>query len=116
MSNIKRCIDRMVTVESHKTTIILTVIFNLIDAVLTLAWVTWELALESNPIMASAIDMGPIQFMTIKIVIVNLGVTVLWLRREKTWVRCAALGTLGVYSYVMMIHLFFIIDTIINLF
>ena len=108
--NIKQQADQMVSIDSHRVTLILTVIFNLLDAGFTLIWVLAGHAIEANPLMASALDFGPIAFMLAKITVVNLGLTILWIRRRRVWVRFAALGIFGLYSYVMMIHLFFILE------
>jgi hypothetical protein len=112
--NIEQQDDQLISIESHRITLILTVIFNLFDAGLTLTWVLAGHAIEANPLMASALDLGPIAFMFAKIAVVNLGLTMLWLQKKKIWVRYAALGILGLYSYVMMIHSFFIADLILR--
>jgi len=114
--NIEKHSNQLISRESHRTTLILTVIFNFIDATLTLGWVLAGYAVEANPLMASALDLGPTAFMFAKIAVVNLGLTMLWLQRKKTWVRAAALAILGLYSYVMMIHAFFILDIILGRF
>ena len=114
--DIKQQADKLVSIESHRVTLILTVILNLLDAGLTLTWVLAGYAIEANPLMASALDFGPIPFMLAKITVVNLGLTILWIRRRRTWVRFAALGIFGMYSYVMMIHSFFIFDVILGRF
>ena len=111
--NIKQQISELVSIESHRMTLILTVIFNLFDAVLTLVWVLDGHAVEANPLMASALEFGPITFMLAKITIVSLGLMILWIRRKRTWVRFAALGIFGMYTYVMMMHTFFIFDVIL---
>ncbi len=114
--DIKKQVEQLVSIKSHRITLILTVIFNLFDAGFTLIWVLAGHAVEANPLMASALDFGPVPFMIAKIAVVNLGLTILWIRRRRTWVRFAALGVFGVYSYVIMIHLFFILDTILGRF
>ena len=112
--NIEQQSDQLISIESHKVTLIFIIVFNLIDAILTLYWVIDGQAVEANPLMASALEIGPIAFMFCKIAVVSLGLTILWIRRRRAWVRLAALIILGLYSYVMMIHTFFIFDVILG--
>ena len=113
---VRQYVGQLISIESHRTTLGLTIVFNLIDAVLTLVWILTGHAIEANPLMAFALDLGPIIFMLTKITVVSLGLTILWIRRKRIWVRYAALAIFGIYSYVMMIHLFFILDTILDAF
>jgi len=113
---VRQYAGRLISIESHRTTLGLTAVFNLVDAVLTLIWILTGHAIEANPLMASALDFGPVIFMLTKITVVSLGLTILWIRRKRVWVRYAALAIFGMYSYVMMIHASFILDTILDAF
>ena len=114
--NIGQQSGQLISIESHRVTLIFTIVFNLIDAILTLYWVMDGHAIEANPVMASALEIGPVAFMFCKIAVVSLGLTILWIRRRRAWVRFAALAIFGLYAYVMMIHTFFIFDVILGRF
>lgn len=68
------------------------VVFNLLDAVLTLTVVHAGAATEANPLMDVSLDWGAFWFVAVKLSLVSLGVHLLWSLRR---VRLAVVGLVG---------------------
>ena len=81
-----------------------TLVFNLIDAVLTLALVSSGLAVEANPIMAFFLEVGPLTFMAAKIALVSLGVGVLWHFKRYQLALVGTLAVFGIYTTLLAYH------------
>lgn len=78
---------------------------NLVDALLTLAWVELGVAREANPLLAGLLALSPALFVAAKSALVSLGLGLLFLLRQR---RMAVLGiwsALGLYLLVLGIHL-----------
>lgn len=58
-------------------------IFNVIDAISTWVLFSKGYITEQNPLMEAAIHAGPIPFFTIKMLLVLLGLSVLWLTKNR---------------------------------
>lgn len=58
------------------------IILNLFDGIFTTYWIETNKATEANPFMAELINY-PIAFMVIKLTLVSLGISFLWLQRNK---------------------------------
>ena len=82
-----------------------TLVFNLIDAVMTLLVVMLGLAIEANPLMAELLDGSPQLFVIGKIALVTGGVAVLWLNRTSKLAKVGASVTFSAYAAVMLVHL-----------
>ena len=83
------------------------VIMNFLDAVFTLLWVEGGWATEMNPMMAEALSMGPGAFILIKLGLVSLAVTLLWMRREHIVARMLVPPLALIYCCVVTFHLLF---------
>lgn len=82
-----------------------TLVFNLLDIVLTLTVVVLGIAVEANPLMARVLDVGPVPFALLKLGIVSAGVWVLFHHRHH---RLASVGTCAVftaYAALMVWHM-----------
>jgi hypothetical protein len=73
---------------------------NVIDALSTLYWVQAGMAVESNPIMAGALAIGPAAFICMKIALVSLAVVLLSRMHESTVARVAVLPLVLLYSFI----------------
>ena len=82
-----------------------TLVFNLLDTVLTLLVVRLGLASEANPVMAGALDASPVVFALAKIGVVSLGVLVLWKFRQRRIAVAGGVGVFCVYAMVMLYHI-----------
>jgi hypothetical protein len=65
------------------------VVFNLVDAMFTLAYTHLGLAREANPLLEQTLADSPLRFMIIKLGLVSMGVTLLWRLRDR---RAAVAG------------------------
>jgi hypothetical protein len=93
------------SITSFRNGIILLMIFNVIDALYTLAWIQNGLAVEANPIMDSALSIGPGTFILVKVLMVSLGLTLLWRLRETTFARMALIIPAVFYSAIIGTHI-----------
>lgn len=82
-----------------------TLVFNLLDAILTILVVTMGLAVEANPLMAAALDESPIVFGVVKMGIASAGCYVLWRHRERTIAVMGTAVVFTVYAGVMIYQL-----------
>ncbi len=79
-------------------------LLNVLDAGLTLHWVTNNIAQEANPLMDYLISQGPWLFVTIKTILVGLGTWLLWNYRQSRASWAAMSCCLAVYIWIMFIH------------
>lgn len=86
---------------------------NLIDASLTILWVTAAYATEANPFMAVLLNAHPFIFMVFKITLVSLGVHTLWEYRERWSAYVGGFIVFFAYAYVMYIHFSFLYLTFV---
>jgi hypothetical protein len=82
-----------------------TLVLNVVDAFLTLYWITSGFATEANPLMAVLIEEHPLVFIVVKFSLVFLGSTLLWRYRKRPLsVICIFLAFM-VYYGVVLYHL-----------
>jgi hypothetical protein len=81
-----------------------TLVFNLVDAIVTLWVVSSGIATEANPLMARALERGPVAFAICKLGVVSLGVLVLWRERARRLAVVGAVAVFAVYLLVMAYH------------
>ena len=84
--------------------LVATLVFNVIDAFLTIALVVEGLAVEANPFMRAALDHGPGVFFLAKMSIVCHGLGTLWTFRERTLAWVGAAITFAAYLALMVYH------------
>jgi len=82
----------------------LTLVFNLIDLVSTVTFVTLGYAEEANPLMASLLELGAPVFAAAKIAMVSVGVYVLWRFRHLAVARAGSVAVSAAYGALMLYH------------
>ena len=80
-------------------------VINLIDATLTLRWISSGVAIEANPLMAALISYSPVLFWYVKVFVVSAAVIGLWINRKRSWVQFATSALAIIYGWVFLIHL-----------
>ncbi len=81
------------------------VVLNLLDAVFTLWWVRLGLAEEANALLKDLVSERPVLFMLVKLVLVSLGASFLWLRRRQAFAVIAIFAVFFIYYLVLLHHL-----------
>ena len=81
-----------------------TLVFNLLDALLTLAIVSAGLAIEANPLMAELLARGPVLFVGAKLALVSAAVVVLWRYWTPRLARLGAGLSFTAYAAIMLVH------------
>lgn len=81
-----------------------TLVFNLVDAVLTLLVVNLGAAEEANPLMAAALEASPLAFMALKLGLVSAGILFLWSKRSLRIAHFGGLAVFLVYAGVVAWH------------
>ena len=79
-------------------------LFNIIDAVATLAWIEAGIAEEGNPLMAWLIERGDLYFITGKLSLVVAGLAILWTGRGHRLARAGLWVIAAVYAALMIFH------------
>lgn len=87
-----------------KTILSATLVFNLIDAILTLFVVHAGAAVEANPVMAAAFVGGPVTFVMAKFALVSAGISVLWKYRERPLAIVGGVVVFAAYALLMPYH------------
>lgn len=81
-----------------------TLVFNLVDAVLTLLVVSLGAAEEANPLMAAALNASPLAFMALKLGLVSAGILFLWSKRSLKIAHVGGFAVFLVYAGVVAWH------------
>jgi hypothetical protein len=84
---------------------VVVLLFNLLDAALTLLWTTAGVATEANPLLAPILERSPVEFMAIKVALVTFGVLLLWRLRWRQSARTAMVAGALAYSALVVYHL-----------
>ena len=82
-------------------------VLNLADAIFTLIWVRWGLALEANVLMRDLVNEHALGFMLAKLVLVSAGSWLLWQRRHHPVSVVAIFTVFIVYYGVLLYHVQF---------
>lgn len=80
-------------------------VFNALDGLLTIAWVTTGLAQEANPLMDPLLAFHPALFMVAKLTLVGLGSLLLWRHRTKPSAVIGIVGLFMAYYLLLLYHL-----------
>ena len=88
-----------------KLLLVLTVVFNIIDIIVSICVIHYGTAEEANPVMEMYLGLGIIPFILAKVVLVGGGCVILWRHREKF---LATAGTYLVFSYYLSLMGYFI--------
>ena len=62
----------------------LLVVLCMLDAILTVAWITMDIAIEANPLMKVLIQESNIAFVVIKLLVSYTGIWILYQNQKKT--------------------------------
>jgi len=79
---------------------------NLLDALLTIAWVRSGVATEGNQLMANLLDIGNAPFLTVKVAMGFVATLVLVRYGQHRIARYGLVFALSVYMGLMAIHIF----------
>ena len=80
-------------------------VMNVLDAILTIYWISAHKAVEANPLLAELAHSHPLRFVTVKLALVSLGSGLLWrLRRNPLAVIGIFAAFLG-YYFLLVYHL-----------
>jgi len=93
--------------KDYKFFIILTVLMllNIIDAAATAYWVDNQLAIETNPLMESWLNMSPFFFIFMKVALVLACGVLLWKLRDRKLTYVLLIPVFIVYVYVFIKHI-----------
>lgn len=80
-------------------------ILNVADAIFTLLYTGFGLAVEGNPLMDQAMAQGPVLFMAVKLALVSGGVFVLLQLRQRRAAVFAIAGGAVAYAFLCVYHL-----------
>ncbi len=94
----------LISPRSFRLALAVLLVLNLFDAASTSLWVALGITGESNPLMATAIDVGFGPFVLGKVALVGLGVWMLWGLRGRRMARVALLPAVLLYCFVGGTH------------
>jgi hypothetical protein len=77
---------------------------NVIDAAVTLFWVSTGRASEANPLMAPLLDANAVVFVLVKLSLVMLGVLLLWRLRRHPLAVVGILLVFVAYYVALLLH------------
>lgn len=86
--------------------LILTYIFtlNILDAILTIAWIKLGIASEANPLMAKVLSFGFLPFFFIKVLLVAFALGILWKLRDHALSNLTSLIAAVFMTAVIVYH------------
>ena len=82
-----------------------TIVLNLLDAVLTLVWLALGAAVESNPLMETSLIWGTIPFVLCKLALVAGGSYLLWQYRQRAFAVIGVFAGFLMYYFLLIYHL-----------
>ena len=85
-----------------------TLVLNLVDAILTLFWVGAGFAREANPLMRDLVVHHPVYFAVAKLGLVGLGSLLLWWLRDRPLAVIGIFAAFAVYYLILLHHLRFL--------
>ena len=97
--------DTMQNTKLLKTLLILTLIFNLIDIIVSITAIHYGSAEEVNPVMKIYLDLGILPFILAKVILVGGGFVILWRHRER---KLARIGIYLAFSYYLFLMGYFL--------
>lgn len=80
-------------------------VLNLLDAVLTVLWISTGRAVEANPFLRDLVTDFPVAFVLVKMSLVSLGTIVLWRHRTRPLAVVAVFVAFVVYYLLFLYHL-----------
>ena len=80
------------------------VLLNALDGVLTIVWIESGHFTETNPLMDLLISTDPVLFISVKLLLVYLGIVLLWRHRNKALAVVSIFFCFSAYCYAMGVH------------
>lgn len=90
------------------------VVFNLLDALLTLVWIRTGCALEANLLMKDLAENRPVLFVAVKLLLVSLGCLLLW-RYQRLPTALAGMFVVFLALYAVLVLHFTYLGFLIHL-
>ena len=84
--------------------LIILIILNIIDAIATAFWIENQLATEINPLMQNWLDVGPVFFISMKIILVSFCSILLWKLRHRKLTYILLIPVILIYTYILAKH------------
>lgn len=80
-------------------------VLNLVDAIMTMAWIESGQATEANPLMADLVHHVPALFVLVKTALVGFGCLILWRRRKRPLAIVSSFIAFLLYYWIVLYHL-----------
>lgn len=81
-------------------------VLNVVDAVLTLMWISAGMATEANPLLEPLVQNHPFSFVTAKLSMVSMGTLLLWRHRDRPLAVVATFVAFLAYFFLFLYHLY----------
>ena len=81
------------------------ILLNAIDGVLTIVWIETGHFSEANPLMGLLLSANPVLFISVKMLLVCLGIMLLWRYRDSVLAVISIFFCFSVYCYVLTFHI-----------
>ena len=101
---------RLVLIGTHKhyrllrALVISLVLLNALDGILTIFWIETGGFTEANPLMNVLISNHPVLFISVKMLLVCLGIILLWRNRNHAFAVISIFLCFTVYCFVLTFH------------
>ncbi|MCB9739628.1 MAG: hypothetical protein H6747_10195 [Deltaproteobacteria bacterium] len=82
-----------------------TLVLNVLDAILTIFWISSHQAIEANPLLAELAHQHPFGFVIVKMSLVSLGTLLLWRLRKRPLAVIAIFAAFLAYYFLLIYHL-----------
>jgi len=80
------------------------IVMNVLDGLLTVFWVSTNMAVEANPLMEHVLNIHPALFMSVKIALVYLGAFILLRHSERIIANLSVVIAFCAYWMVLLYH------------
>ncbi len=80
------------------------VVLNAVDGILTIVWIETGRFTEANPLMEMLLSANPVLFISVKMLLVCLGIVLLWRYRDNAMAVVSIFLCFTAYCYAMTIH------------
>lgn len=82
------------------------IILSGLDCILTLIWIESGAAIEVNLFLGALLEIHPLLFTTVKILLVSIGVSILWYFRDNRFIMPGATIAFSVYVCTIVWHMY----------
>lgn len=84
--------------------LVILTILNTVDALATAFWIEHQLATEANPLMEYWLNISPVFFITLKILLVTICSLFLWRLRKRKLTYILLIPVVIIYTYIFAKH------------